>query len=73
MRTAGHRVPEGSAWTDQGALARTAALLRGTACLVPRGVYRCHSFQEAETWMTEMIRITHERQNPPTSSGSAKP
>ena len=64
---------DGSAWTDQGALARTAALLRGTAWLVPTGVYRFNSFQEAETWMTETVRNTQERQSPPTSSVSAKP
>jgi hypothetical protein len=31
------------------ALARTAALLRGTDALVPRGVYRFDSFDEADT------------------------
>ena len=62
---------DGSPLTDQAALARTAAALRGTPWLVPRGVYRFRSFDEAETWMTETIRRTHERLNPPTSPGSA--
>ena len=44
---------------DQGRLARTAALLRGTARLVPRGVYRFSSFDEADAWMTEMILSTY--------------
>ena len=53
-------------------MARTAALLRGTPWLVPRGVYRFASFDEADAWMTETIRRTHERLNPTTSSGSVE-
>ena len=44
---------------DQAALARTTALLRGTAQLVPRGVYRFSSFEEADAWMTQMMLRTH--------------
>lgn len=47
--------------TDQGGLARTAARLRGTAALAPRGVYRFSSFEEADAWMTQMVLCTHER------------
>jgi hypothetical protein len=36
---------------DQAALAQTAALLRGTADLVPRGVYRFSSFEEADAYL----------------------
>lgn len=49
MRFVGTRRADGNALDDQGRLARTAALLRGTAALVPRGVYRFASFDEA--WM----------------------
>ena len=44
---------------DQAALARMTALLRGTAHLVPRGVYRFSSFDEADAWMTQMLLRTH--------------
>jgi len=71
MRCVGTRRIEGVALEDQGRLARTAALLRGTAALVPRGVYRFASFDEADTWMHEMILRTHGRQSPRTSSASA--
>lgn len=73
MRIVGTRHQDGATLDDQGRLARTAALLRGTAALVPRGVYRFASFDEASTWMNEMILRTHERQNPKTSSASAEP
>ena len=73
MRIVGTRRLDGTALDDQGRLARTAALLRGTAALVPRGVYRFASFDEANTWMNEMILRTHERPNPKTSSASAEP
>jgi len=71
MRTVGHRRQDGDSIHDQGRLARTAAVLRGTAWLVPRGVWRFSSFDEAEAWMNEMILRTHERLNRKTSSGSA--
>jgi hypothetical protein len=58
---------------DQVALARTTALLRGTAHLVPRGVYRFSSFDEADAWMTQMLLRTHARPNPKTSSASVAP
>ena len=73
MRFVGTRRVEGAALDDQGRLARTAALLRGTTALVPRGVYRFASFDEADTWMHEMILLTHERRNPKTSSASTEP
>ena len=71
MRVVGHRIDTGHGLTDQGRLARTAALLRGSAWLVPRGVYRFSSFDEAEAWMTDTILRTRERQSLTTSSGSA--
>jgi hypothetical protein len=72
MHTVGKRRPDGDALADQGPLARTAALLRGTAWLVPRGVYRFASFDEADAWMTETILRTREHLSRKTSSGSAE-
>ena len=72
MKVVGHRSPERATLADQGPLARTAALMRGTRWLVPRGVYRFTSFEEADTWMTEMMRHTHERLSRQTSSASAE-
>jgi len=71
MLQVGRRRVDGDELADQGRLARTAALLRGTAGLVPRGVYRFASFEEADSWMTETLLRTHAHLNPKTSSGSA--
>lgn len=73
MRVVGTRQIDASPMADQAALARTAALLRGTACLVPRGVYRFSSFEEADAWMTRMLLRTHEHPSLKTSSASAAP
>lgn len=73
MHSVGARRADGGGLTDQGRLARTAALLRGTGWLVPRGVYRFDSFEEAHAWITDMILRTHERLNRKTSSASAGP
>jgi hypothetical protein len=61
VRTVGRRTKAESALADQGRLARTAALLRGGPGLVPRGVYRFTSFEEADAWMTRMMARTHAR------------
>ena len=71
MRTVGKRLKEGSALEDQGRLARTAALLRGTPSLVPRGLYRFKTFEEADAWMIRTMARTHALQNRKTSSASA--
>lgn len=73
MKVVGTRHTDTSSMADLAALARTAALLRGTACLVPRGVYRFSSFNEADAWMTRMLLRTHEHPNRKTSSESAAP
>ena len=73
MKVVGTRHAAASPMADQAALARTAALLRGTARLVPRGVYRFSSFEEADAWMTKMLLRTHERLSRKTSSASAAP
>jgi len=72
MRVVGRRRSDGDALADQGRLARTAALLRGTTRLVPRGVYRFSSFVEAEAWLTRTMMRTHALRNRKTSSGSAE-
>jgi hypothetical protein len=72
MRKVGRRrETSGDGLSDQAALARTAAALRGTPFLAPRGVFRFRTFDEADAWMTEMMRRTHERLNRPTSHESA--
>jgi hypothetical protein len=62
---------DGDAWSDQGRLARTSAMLRGGPGLVPRGVYRFSSFEEADAWMTTMMISARERRSRKTSSASA--
>jgi hypothetical protein len=73
MKVVGTRHSGTSPMADQAPLARTAALLRGTARLAPRGVYRFASFDEADAWMTKMLMRTHEHPSRKTSSASAAP
>jgi hypothetical protein len=54
-----------------GALQRTLAGVRATGALVPRGVYRFSSFEEADAWMTRMMARTHASLKSKISSGSA--
>jgi len=44
--------------------------LRGTRALVPRGVYRFATFEEADRWMEEKIACTQARQGLKTSRRS---
>ena len=71
MRKVGRREEAGNAMADQGAMARTAAALRGTPFLVPRGVFRFRTFDEADAWMIEMTRRTHARLSRKISPESA--
>jgi hypothetical protein len=73
MKVVGARHTGALPMADQAALARTAALVRGTVRLVPRGVYRFSSFDEADAWMTRMMIRTLEHQSRKTSSASAAP
>ena len=73
MKVVGTRHVDASPMADQAALARTTALLRGTPRLVPRGVYRFSSFDEADAWMTQMTLRTLEHQSLKTWSASAAP
>lgn len=72
MKVVGRRSLNGEGLADQGRLARTAALLRGTPWLVPCGVYRFSTFEEAEEWMRNETRRTRERLSRTTSSRSAE-
>lgn len=55
MKTVGSRRTDGTPLDDQGGLARTAGALRRDG-LAPRGVYRVASFEEADTWILQMMR-----------------
>jgi hypothetical protein len=66
-KTVGHRRTDGS---DPAALQRTLAAVRRTGTLVPRGVYRFRSFEEAGAWMTRMMARTHASHSSTTSSAS---
>jgi hypothetical protein len=46
-------------WTASTRLQGTMAALRRTGALVPRGVYRFLSFDEADEWMIRMTARTH--------------
>jgi hypothetical protein len=56
MKTVGRRRVDRK---TQGALQRTLAAIRGTGAVVPRGVYRFSSFEEADAWMTRTMARTH--------------
>jgi hypothetical protein len=71
MKSVGKRKAAGQALNDQGRLARTAVALRG-AGLVPRGVYRFRSFEEADAWMTTMMLRSRARRNQKTSPASVE-
>lgn len=57
---------------DAAILQRTITQLRGPA-LVPRGLYRFASHEEADEWMMRQIAATHARRGSRTSSSSAGP
>jgi hypothetical protein len=68
IKVVGRRRIEGG---ELGRLQRILAAVRGTGRLVPRGVYRFSSFEEADAWMTRMMARTHASHKLKTSSGSA--
>jgi hypothetical protein len=69
IKTVGRRRIHGG--SRAGALQRTLAAVRGTGVLVPRGVYRFESFEEADAWMTRTMARTHASRRSKTSPGSA--
>jgi len=58
--------------TDAAALQRVLRAVRGTGALVPRGVYRFRTFEEADEWMIRMTARTHVSLKSKTSPGSAR-
>jgi len=60
------RPPGEDVLRDSAILQRRLNALRGNA-LVPRGVYRFASHEEADAWMTLRIAATHARQSSGTS------
>jgi hypothetical protein len=71
MKVVGTRHPDARPLIDQGPMARTAALLRGTSGVAPKGVYRFTSFDEAESWMNTAMRRSRALRSLPISSASA--
>jgi hypothetical protein len=69
MKTVGRRRISGDSM-EIGALQRTLADVRATGAIVPRGVYRFNSFEEADAWMTRTMARTHASLRSKTSSGS---
>jgi hypothetical protein len=67
-KTVGRRHLDGG---TSGALQETLAAVRGTGAVVPRGVYRFTSFEEADAWMIRTMARTHASLRSKTSSGSA--
>jgi hypothetical protein len=55
-KTVGRRRIDGG---RPGALQRTLSALRRTRAVVPRGVYRFASFEEADAWMRRTVARTH--------------
>ena len=60
MKVVTRRPPGEDVLRDVAILQRTMNRLRGPA-LVPRGVYRFATHEEADAWMTRQIVATHAR------------
>jgi hypothetical protein len=71
MKTVGRRKFESGVLSDIAVLQTTVAALRPVDELVPRGVYRFKTFEEAERWMIATIAATLAHRKSKTSSGSA--
>ena len=69
-KVVGRRLPGPTSIEDADRLLRTAWALRGTDKLVPRGLYRFKTFEEADAWMTRMTASTHALLRSTTSPGS---
>ncbi len=66
VKVVSRRGPGEDVLKDSAILQRTLNRLRGNA-LVPRGVYRFASHEEADEWMTRRIAATHARLSSKTS------
>ena len=67
MKILGKRQGKASSVEDARILQKTMNVLQGGA-LIPVGLYRFDSFQEASRWMTQQIAITHAHRKSKTSS-----
>lgn len=73
MKTVGRRkVDGGDVWEAVRQLTETAERLRGSRALVPRGVHRFETFEEADDWMMEKIASTHASHGRKTSRRSVR-
>jgi hypothetical protein len=70
MKVVGRRLVQGHSLRDVSVLQRTVNRLQGGA-LIPKGVYRFATHEEADEWMMRTIAHTHALQSSKTSSGSA--
>lgn len=66
MKVVTKRHKEAPLLEDARILQRTLNRLRGGR-LVPSGIYRFRTFEEADQWMTEQMAATHARRNLKTS------
>lgn len=74
MKTVGRRKVEGGdVWEAVRQLTETAERLRGSRALVPRGVHRFRTFEEAHDWIMEQIASTHASRARKISRKSAEP
>jgi hypothetical protein len=71
MKVVGRRNTDGDPLRDAAILQRTVRKLQGNA-LVPKGVYRFASHEEANEWMIQTIAHTHAHRSSKTSSDSAE-
>jgi hypothetical protein len=72
LKVVGSRRTDVFSWDDIKQLTLTAEVLRGTPRLVPKGVYRFETFEEADRWMIEKMAFTHARHGRTMSPGSAE-
>ena len=71
MKVVGRRKVGLTTLEDADRLLRTAWALRGTDKLVPKGVYRFRTFEEADEWMRRTMASTYVHLRSKTSSESA--
>jgi hypothetical protein len=73
VKTVGRRKVDGpEVWEAVRQLTETAEQIRGSRALVPRGVHRFRTFEEAHEWMMEKIASTHASHGRKTSRKSAR-
>jgi hypothetical protein len=73
MKTVGRRRVADRGLAEAEVLQHTMRVLRPTEALVPRGLYRFRTIEEADAWMTREMVSTLVRQRSQTSRASAEP